>query len=551
MPVDILPVARGRKLTVRLPGGRAALAADGADSPQECSSATRGATSAERPGEADIIVSVKVGKEVTFSLRTRDPALVMQRQAAALLQVERQFAALRQGPQPLTKKDRVAISGLLYKAFQEVAEDDPGEPGLWKHVQECNEEALSGREHALAIPAPLAEDRIRLLEARFGGLVDLILAREGIVTDPRSRMLLLADAGDALQDAAKKLERNAQGDYRPDDTATRFPAWEPKQPFAALTEAPRRSSGQEPKQSVRFEDIFEKWKRERTPAAVTVTSWRGYLKSFVNHLGHDDMGRVSKDDVLAWKDALIEQGYAAGSLQVGRIAAIKALFNFAVDNNLVASNPFDGVRLRQKRRAGTKMLAYEDDEVARLLALASRESLPSRRWLPWLAALTGARIAELAQLWGKRVLKVDGVHVLRLAPAEDGGSLKNEGSERDVPIHPAMVEQGFLEWVIEKGEGPLFYKKAVRAKEGGRHASKGVSNHLASWIREQGFTDKRKAPNHALRHWFKSAMLRAGVQDSIADAIQGHKGNQGEAGRYRHVDVKTMAEAIGKLKVPL
>lgn len=533
MPVDILPVARGRKLTVRLP--------------------------AEKPEEADIIVNTKVGKEVTFSLRTRDPALVMQRQAAALLQVERQFAALRQGPQPLTKKDRVAISGLLYKVFQEVAENDPGEPGIWKHVQECNEEALGGKEHPLAIPSPLAEDRIRLLEARFGGLVDLILAREGIVTDPRSRMLLLADAGDALQDAARKLERNAQGDYRPDDTATRFPAWEPKQPFAALTEAPRRSAGQEPKQSVRFakpagcafDDIFEKWKRERTPAAVTVTSWRGYLKSFVSHLGHDDMSRVSKDDVLAWKDALIEQGYSGGSLQVGRIAAIKALFNFAVDNNLVASNPFDGVKLRQKRRAGTKMLAYEDEEVARLLALASRESLPSRRWLPWLAALTGARIAELAQLWGKRVLKVDGVHVLRLAPAEDGGSLKNEGSERDVPIHPAMVEQGFLEWVIEKGEGPLFYKKAVRAKEGGRHASKGVSNHLAEWIREQGFTDKRKAPNHALRHWFKSAMLRAGVQDSIADAIQGHKGNQGEAGRYRHVDVKTMAEAIGKLKVPL
>ncbi|ADP72341.1 integrase domain protein SAM domain protein [Rhodomicrobium vannielii ATCC 17100] len=352
-------------------------------------------------------------------------------------------------------------------------------------------------------------------------------------------MLLLADAGRALVEAARKLERNARGDYAPDPTAQRFPEWK----GAADGEV-------KPLASVSFDEVFERWKRERTPAASTVSTWKGYVKSVVAHLGHNDMARVRKDDVLAWKDSLIEQGYSASSLQVGRIAAIKALFGFAVDNRLVPANPFDGMKLRQKRRAGTRMQPYTDDEVARILSLSSRETVPSRRWLPWLMALSGARVAELAQLWGGRVLKVDGVHVLRLTPAEDGGSLKNEGSERDVPIHPALIEQGFLDFVIEKGDGPLFYGKATRAAKGGRHASKGVSNHLATWIRKQGFTDRRKAPNHAFRHWFKSACLRVGVQDSVADAIQGHKGSRGEADRYRHADIKTMAKAIAIIGVP-
>jgi integrase len=69
-------------------------------------------------------------------------------------------------------------------------------------------------------------------------------------------------------------------------------------------------------------------------------------------------------------------------------------------------------------------------------------------------------------------------------------------------------------------------------------------------VRSQGFTDKRIAPNHAFRHWFKSACLRTGIADSLADAIQGHTGNRGEADRYRHADVRTMAEAIARLKVP-
>ena len=62
-----------------------------------------------------------------------------------------------------------------------------------------------------------------------------------------------------------------------------------------------------------------------------------------------------------------------------------------------------------------------------------------RRWLPWLLALSGARVGELAQLWGQRITEVDGVPVMKIAPAEDGGSLKNEGSERIVPIHPAIL----------------------------------------------------------------------------------------------------------------
>ena len=77
-----------------------------------------------------------------------------------------------------------------------------------------------------------------------------------------------------------------------------------------------------------------------------------------------------------------------------------------------------------------------------------------------------------------------------------------------------------------KGSGRLFYRgarKGERKSAGRRHASKGVANHLAAWVRENGFEHKRKAPNHAFRHWFKTACQKAGVLDSVADAIQGHR----------------------------
>jgi integrase len=154
---------------------------------------------------------------------------------------------------------------------------------------------------------------------------------------------------------------------------------------------------------------------------------------------------------------------------------------------------------------------------------------------------------------GARIKRLKGVYVMQIAPAEDGGSLKNEGSERTVPIHPAILERGFLDLVLTKGEGPLFYggrKKTAAPAPGKRHASKGPTNRLAVWVREQGFTDERKLPTHAFRHWFKTACQKAGIQDSVADAIQGHSGNRGKADGYRHTGIRVMVEAIARIKVP-
>jgi integrase len=301
-----------------------------------------------------------------------------------------------------------------------------------------------------------------------------------------------------------------------------------------------------------FEALWIRWEREAKPAPSTVSTWLGYVLQFERHLGHDDPRRVTADDVVGWKDALLARGLT--SVRDGHLAAIKTLFNYAVRNRLLNANPAQGLTTARKAQAGTRRLLYDDDEVARLLSLADRETRPSRHWLPWLTALSGARVGEVAQLWGNRVVAIDGIPVMKIAPAADGGTIKNVGSERDVPIHPAIIDRGFLDFVRTKNGGPLFYtgRKSKRSTTDRppKHASKGVADHLASWIREQGFSDPRKDPSHALRHWFKTKCLALGMPDSVVDAIQGHTLKGGAAATYRHISLRTMADAIDRLPVP-
>jgi site-specific recombinase XerD len=498
-------MARGQRVTVTLP--------------------------ARVPDRRDISVSFTLGKEVKFSLQTRDPTIAKDRASAATQQLERLFEAYRNGPRPLLQKERVALAGKVYEEWANSFEDEPGEPEIWDLVKQANKRAMSDPER---------------MEKWFGEGVDQLLQREGIVTDAASRKSLIAEVARAMNDAADKLRRNANSDYRPDPNRERYPKW---QGASRANGATTTLAGG----SLTFENLFQRWQREREPSPSTITTWRAYIRAFRKHLGHDDPSRVTKTDIVAWKDALVSAGYARKGIKDGQLAAVRTLYAYAVDNDIVTDNPAQGVKLQAKRVAGARMLAYTDDEVARLLTLADNKTNPNRRWLPWLMALSGARVGEVAQLWGQRIAEVDGVLVMKIAPAEDGGSLKNEGSERAVPLHSAILKRGFLEFVRARGSGPLFYRaraKETKAVAESRHTSKGIANHLAEWVRENGFTDKRKAPNHALRHWFKTACQRAGVLDSVADAIQGHRGKRGEADGYRHSNVRVMRNAIERVCVP-
>ena len=530
VPSDLVDRVRGQLVLVELPGTDAAPA---------------------------VTVSATAGVFIKFSLRTRDPAVAQYRSAVANTQVARYFGAWRGGATTLSQRLLVGLSGEVYRLYVEKFQDNPGDPADWAAFKAFNRAAAEGRllnapilrlgEAASAAEAlaafgqsltegvnalPPSGNEVLSLERRFGVLTDWVLQKHGLAIDTETRARLLKFVETAATDAAWALKRNAAGDYTPDPKAARFPAVEL------------------PASAVSLANLFERWQAEAKPSASTVSTWGGTVRSLKEHVGvlASDIRRITQDDIVAWKDASVARGLAAKTINDSYLGSVKALFNFAVANRLLPTNPAEGIRVAARARAGTRKLPYSDDEVARLLALAGQERDSARRWLPLLAASSGARIGELAQLWGSRVCEVEGITVLKLAPAEDGGSLKNEGSERIVPVHPAAIEAGFIDFVRSKGDGPLFYRKSS-GEAAKRHASKGVTNRLATWIRSQGFTDARKSPNHALRHYFKSAAARAGVSDSMADALQGHAVST-VATRYRHFDVQSMAEAVASISIP-
>jgi integrase len=215
------------------------------------------------------------------------------------------------------------------------------------------------------------------------------------------------------------------------------------------------------------------------------------------------------------------------------VVACRTEFAWANGKKLVGRNPFTGWHITVPKKITTRETkAFTTDEIGTILKAATAIEVHSKadaakRWCPWLAAYSGARMGELTQLRGVDIVEQDGVHAMKISP--EAGTTKT-GKARTVPLHEHLIEQGFLAFAKDNGKGPLFYNEPKAAQA---NASDDPTNprkprfvkvreHVAAWVRGLGITDPELSPNHAWRHTFKAQGCRCGMREKELDAIVGH-----------------------------
>jgi integrase len=275
------------------------------------------------------------------------------------------------------------------------------------------------------------------------------------------------------------LARRSRGDYRPDEWAERFP-----RPEAAADA------------SLTPWALFERWIAEIKPAANSIERWRSVFRKL-------DADKPA--DMQRWAEALVNAERSAGTVQGVWVIACKTIYGWAVRKKLVDRNPFEGVRVTVPRKVQIRETkAFSDGEISIILKAALAETSAARRWCPWLAAYTGARMGEITQLRGSDIVE----NAMKISP--DAGTVKNR-KPRTVPLHEHLIEQGFLAFVHASGAGPLFGASSKQAR-----------TQVGAWVRSLGVNDPELAPNHAWRHTFKAIAFRHGMPEKMIDAIVGH-----------------------------
>jgi integrase len=303
------------------------------------------------------------------------------------------------------------------------------------------------------------------------------------------------------------------------------PGMEIESPRPAILVAKPTTRSEPEGEPVSLRIVFESYAAEAELAASTVKRWKGVIHRFADHLGHDDVRRIARSDVLAWKDALLAGGMSNITARDVYLAGVKATLQYALDQGVLTENAATGVKVRVKRALHEREKGFELGEATTILTKTLRppsekisvEMAAARRWVPWICAYSGARVNEITPLTGRDFVVRDGVPMMRIR-AETNKTRKF----RLVPLHGHLIEQGLLDYVKSRGIRPLFYDPA--RSRGGRDANphhKKVGERLAEWVRSFGI-DPRVAPNHGWRHRFSSVARFVAMPEDVRNVIQGH-----------------------------
>ena len=210
-------------------------------------------------------------------------------------------------------------------------------------------------------------------------------------------------------------------------------------------------------------------------------------------------------------------------------------------NRKIAGNLAERVTIESKQKRSEAKRSFTDEEATIVLRAAASSSDPVRRWVPLLCAYSGARVSEVCQLRVQDIRLIDGVWCMAIDP--EAGSIKTESSERAVPLHPAVIDSGFLGFVSAAGSGPLF--KSLPLDRFGRRGGNGTKV-LGRWVRSLGLADPRLSPNHSWRHRLRTLARRHGLAPDIADAITGH-GRRRVADNYGEFEMAAVLRELKKI----
>ena len=265
------------------------------------------------------------------------------------------------------------------------------------------------------------------------------------------------------------------------------------------------------------------------------------MKSFAEWRKSTRIATVTKAEAESWRDVLLADGNKRKTARdkLGTLRAVLTWGQRHSDGKLFPNGmPLEHLILPTVETRDSAAKTYTLDD-ARLLLRATRgRAEPHFRWVPWLAAYSGARIGELIKLEKADLFQIGRHHFYHVIHDPAKGRTTKTKKNRKVPVHPTLVEEGFLDFVNAAPEGRLF--------PGNRD-----EQNLRDWIRDEVFkgrTGDRPAPNHGFRHLFED--LRFGKISQEASYYITGRALPGSASLYGKSDAMLPELAAEFLKFP-
>ena len=287
------------------------------------------------------------------------------------------------------------------------------------------------------------------------------------------------------------------------------------------------------------------------------------LEEFVEIVGDFDFSRVTKKEVSyyidvqtklppnrkksqKYRDLTIKQVMELNLSQKEtqtpqninkRLSKLSVFGNWGVRQGLLLTNPFSGMKFLVKKQPNRRQ-PFTTDDLKKILKPETylnwtinfehpytihkvNNTLPYY-WVFLLGIFSGMRTNEMCQLRLSDLKKVDKVWFMFVEDSENT-KVKTESSIRKIPLHPQLIELGFIDYV-----GNLRKKKKTRVFWELREDRDGFASKVSRHYNEKffpaiGVWEKHKKVLYCTRHTFINKLRSEKVDENVIKTLVGHE----------------------------
>ena len=294
-----------------------------------------------------------------------------------------------------------------------------------------------------------------------------------------------------------------------------------------------------------------------------VESDRVILEEFVEIVGDFDFSRVTKKEVSYYIDVqtklppnrkkspkyrdltikeVMELNLNQKETQTPqninkKLSKLSVLGNWGVRQGLLLNNPFSGMKFSVKKQPN-KREPFTKEELRKILKPETYHSWsinfthPFRKervsnqmpyyWVFLLGIFSGMRTNEMCQIRVIDIKKVEKIWFMFVEDSEET-KVKTENAIRKVPVHPQLIELGFIDYVgtLKKQKKGRVFWELTEDRDGfashlSRHYNQRVLPNLGVW-------KKYTKVLYCTRHTFINKLYTERVDENVIKVLVGHE----------------------------